>query len=95
MSDNLTGCQHCMVAIKTNDTTCCQCGKAVKTTEQYNKVMDENPLTNAYKEIGRKRAEEHESKTERHQRKLCSIIFYVAALASAVVITMIGKGELW
>ncbi len=76
MSDNLTGCPHCMAAIKTTDTTCCQCGGKVVPTAK----AEEAPET--------------EPQPKRHQRKLCSLIFYVAVLAGAVVITMIGKGEL-
>lgn len=39
-------------------------------------------------------APEVEPQPKRHQRKLCDIVFYVAVLVGAVVITMIGKGEL-
>lgn len=33
-NDNLTSCPHCMAAIKTTDTTCCQCGEAVSPSVQ-------------------------------------------------------------
>ncbi|WAX23083.1 hypothetical protein pA_gene0042 [Vibrio phage 13VT501A] len=71
-----------------NLTGCPHCWSLIKTTDttccQCGEAVD--PVVED--------AQEYEPQPKLHQRKLCDIVFYVAVLVGAVVITMIGKGEL-
>ena len=75
---------------KDNLTGCPHCWSLIKTTDTTCCQCGEavTPIAKA------EEAPETEPQPKRHQRKLCNLIFYVAVLVGAVVITMIGKGEL-